>query len=201
MRKSLLFIFTTILGPQVLYAQLDKGTWLVGGSASFASNNRELRSSVQYQSADETQLTISPAVGYFLADKFAAGLATSFVWSKINYGDVFDPNGNLIAISRSYSNEKTFSVGPFARYYFLEKERTFNILAQASYQYSLYSFRPFTGSGYRFSAVAGPVVYFNSSVGMEFLIGYGSTKDDRGTGNVVLNKSILFNVGFQIQLQ
>lgn len=93
-------------------------------------------------------------------------------------------------------------MGPFIRYYFLKPENRANILVESSYQYQ---FRKdiSPGSDSKLSAnifmiSAGPVIYFNSSVGVEFTIGYSSQKYSGITGS---NNTIQTSIGLQVHLQ
>lgn len=130
----------------------------------------------------QTNLSISPSVGYFLKDKFAVGIRPSFT-----YG------GSTI---RSGNSETIFTVGPFVRYYFLKTDKVFNILTDGSYLYTYFGSSEVKQN--TISLAAGPVVYFNSSVGLEFLIGYASTKVANYSGR---NDEPKFSIGFQFNLE
>jgi hypothetical protein len=67
----------------------------------------------------------------------------------------------------------------------------------------LYWFTPTKGSINTFSASAGPVIYFNSSVGMEFLLGYYSRKEVIQQNGDIINhqKGFQIGIGFQIHLE
>jgi len=59
-------------------AQITKGNWLVGGDASFTSTKYASEATASYT---QTYFQISPKVGYFLFDKFAAGLKPSLSYT------------------------------------------------------------------------------------------------------------------------
>lgn len=126
-------------------------------------------------------------------DKFALGLKTNYTKYKEQLN------------SGSYSNENRLSLGPFARYYFLEKDKQYNILSDLSYQYGFYWFKPSSkGNSNTFDVAAGSAIYFNSSVGLEFLVGYYSTKETIriGENNTILKQNgMQVSIGFQIHLQ
>lgn len=167
-----------------LIAQLDKKTWLVGGAISYSHANYKngVYSSVQ----EQYEFNISPSIGYFFADKFAGGIITSFyevgsrapgttVWSK-------------------YSN---FNFGPFAKYYFLKKEKLINIIAQSYFQFGAEG----STSGLNKTTLAfsaGPVLYFNSSVGLELLISHLTYKYKNVSAS---DNKIQFSLGLQVHLQ
>jgi hypothetical protein len=176
-------------------AQLNKGTWLVGGSGSFKSSATESYGTGYSQTSDRLEIAISPNVGYFVMDKLALGLKTSFTKHK----EEVDGPGGL------YTNTNRFYVGPFARYYFLEKEKQFNLLADIGYQYVRVNFKPIIKVDItNFNAAVGPVIYFNTTVGLEFLVGYYSTKETRKqSGGDYTNKQsgLQMSIGFQIHLE
>lgn len=139
------------------------------------------------------RLGISPSVGYFLADKFAVGLRPSYTKTK---SQIDSPGGGN-------TNENRLDVGPFARYYFLAEEKQFNVLADVSYQYGFYWFMPTKGNRNTFSASAGTVVFFNSSVGLELLIGYYTQKETINDAFKTINeqKGLQMTIGFQFHLE
>lgn len=162
-------------------AQVTKGNWLVGGNAVFSTLKSASTSAVQFK---QTNIQLSPVVGYFLKDKFAVGLKPSYTYGS-----------NIVANTNSI-----IRIGPFARYYLLSTERTFNLISEVSHAYGSISGKGQT-EGQRFntfSLSAGPVIYFNSSVGLEFLIAYSNTKVVNFTGH---NNELNFGIGFQFHLE
>jgi len=200
MKRIILFITTSFLISFSSYAQLDKKTWLVGGSGNFYSYNQEYF----YQNtgfppntgtAKYTDIDVSVAVGYFVINKLALGLTPTFSSSKGSTSGGATPNGNQLAI------------GPFARYYFLGRDKPFNILSEVSYQIGVNnSAAPPKSKGEfnRFSIMGGSEIFFNSIVGMELLIGYKSTTisiDNSPYTFSNINKGLQMSVGFQIHLE
>ncbi|TAF44846.1 MAG: hypothetical protein EAZ51_07820 [Sphingobacteriales bacterium] len=85
----LLFVFMTIILP--IYAQLEKKTWLLGGSGSFGSSVSTLTyynplppstTDRPYQKSNVFNLNLTPSFGYFLFDKFALGLKSTIMFTK-----------------------------------------------------------------------------------------------------------------------
>lgn len=177
MKLTLIIALVIILPFTKSYSQITKGNWMVGGSGSFSSTSYNTR---QNFGLSEFTLQISPNVGYFFADKFTAGIKTDFLIDNVKDGFHFT---NIV-------------FGPFARYYFLPTENKINILTEASYEYGSYS-TPSSKLGI-LSFHAGPVVYFNSSVGMEFTLGYTSIKYSTYSGS---DNTIQLGIGFQIHLK
>ena len=131
---------------------ITENNWLLGGSTSFSSLKSSSTASTQFK---QTSFQISPLVGYFVKDKFAIGLRPSLM-----YGSNTVANSNTIV-----------KVGPFIRYYFLKTENIFNLFAESRYEYGSNTGKG-QGAGQRlntFSFSGGPVLYFNTSVGLEFI--------------------------------
>jgi len=191
MKHSLFIILTTLTFQS--FGQLANGNWLVGGTGNFLSSKNTYTSPTFSSSSDRVDIKISPNIGYFIIDKFAAGLRSSYTKSK---GVVNGPGG-------LNTNENRFEIGPFVRYYFLDAQKSYNVLTDLSYQHGFYWFTPTKGNINTFSASAGSVIYFNSSVGLEFLLGYYSRKEViRQNGDIInQQKGFQVGIGFQIHLE
>ncbi len=179
--KRLLPVFIIFIFSLTANSQIAKNSWLVSGNVSFATQKNSSAASVQYK---QTDIQISPTIGYFLADNFAAGVRPSFTYGK----------NNLVADAKP---QTIFSIGPFARYYFLKNESPFNLLAEAAYAYGSSKLAS-NSQQHSFSFAAGPVLYFNTSVGLEFLMGYSTAKVVNFSGR---NTALRFGIGFQIHLE
>ncbi|MBS1736191.1 MAG: hypothetical protein JSS98_06225 [Bacteroidetes bacterium] len=194
--KQLLLISTLVAFSISANGQLDKNYWLVGGTGSFFSYNDDFTTTGQPTvSGKLTDINLSANVGYFFFDKFAVGVR---------------PGINSIrsrGLNSAGAGTKNVAIyfGPFVRYYFLNTEKPFNILFDGTYQIGSHS--NFEGKGVfrNASVMAGPELFFNSSVGMEVLIGYMYQKksiDDTQSGFYFNNIKKGFNIsaGFQIHL-
>jgi hypothetical protein len=148
-----LLTFTTSFG------QISKDSWLIGGNFTFASEKSQGNNVVSYTS---TVFQISINGGYFFFDKLAGGIKTGFQHSKIKVGG---PNEGT-----------TLEIGPFVRYYFLHPEKQINIFAEAAYEHIAFLYPNSENTRQnRFSFLAGPVVFVNPAIGLEFTIGYSSS--------------------------
>ncbi len=145
-------------------SQLSKGTWLIGGSGNLNSFNEVYTlPNTASGTAKYTSLEFSASVGYFVQSKLSAGIRTSFSSLK------GESSGGGAA------NWYRLAAGPYVRYYFLDEDKQFNLLGDLSYQVGTNKENggvPARGKFNTFSAMAGIEVFFNSSVGLEFLIGY-----------------------------
>jgi hypothetical protein len=175
------------------YSQITNGNWMAGGSASFAYTNNNSEAYLNYKSI---MLSLTPKVGYFFIDRFAAGISATIS----NYKTIYPKDNNNTS---SYGGRTTtYNFGPFGRYYLLNTENIYNIFIEGSYQHQIRRDRTLNVSSNQaannFSISAGPVIYFNSSVGIEFIVGYSSLKLEGFKGR---NNSLLTGIGFQIHLE
>ncbi len=171
-------IIAVLLFSSLANAQITKGNWMVGGNAFFDNTTSKDNGGNEYPST--TQIIIAPNIGYFIYDKFSTGLGTRLYYAKTK--------GNS-------SSNSGFGIGPFVRYYFLKPEKTINVLIEANYSYNKDFNQSDFNTSYGFKA--GPVIYFNSSVGLELLAKYEHTySSDSYTSN-----SFQIGLGFQIHLE
>ena len=181
LQKIFLLIIASFFLIKNSNSQITKGNWLVGGSAIYSSINYSSTSSARYKQID---FQISPIIGYFLKDNFAIGIKPS-----VTYG------------SNGFNNSSTIiAVGPFVRYYFLKPENIFNLFMEGNYAYGNIKAKN-QGPGQKlstFSFAAGPVFYFNSTVGLEFIISYTNSVVKGFSGH---NSRVMFGIGFQIHLE
>ena len=193
--KKFFFLFSSAIFFFSAQAQLTKDNWLAGGTGNFLSSKNTFSSPAYSSSSDRIDIKISSNIGYFIADKFALGVRPSF--SK--YKEQVNGAGGLT------SNVSRFEFGPFVRYYFLQADKQYNILTDVSYQYGIYYSKPTKGNINTFSASAGTVVFFNSTVGLEFLAGYYSRKEvmplTTSGENVSNQKGFQIGIGFQVHLE
>ena len=160
-------------------AQITKGNFMVGGNASlsFISSN----------SSKTTILNVSPNVGYFLFDKFSFGTLLNYSNSKTKDG----LGGSIIY--------KNINIGPFVRYYILNKEKDYNVFYESSYNLSLLKENKNTEFGNKL----GTVIFLNSSVGFEFSLKYSLNKFKYPNEILPDSKSnnFIFGLGLQIHLE
>lgn len=102
MRNLFVISVATLLLSLTGFAQVNKGKWLIGGGLeSFSRTNTMTNPGVENKSS---QVSVSPRVGYFFADRWAAGIAPSYTYNK--YKD-----------SLQTSKGNGYSIGVFVRYY------------------------------------------------------------------------------------
>jgi len=197
--KPILFITIALLVTTSSYAQLDQHTWLVGGTGSFYSYTDNYSSQQLTQTGKWTNIDLSASIGYFPLDKLCAGIRPLFSSTK---GSNTASNGSI-----GTSNGYFLSAGPFARYYFLNSEKQFNLLADVCYQVGMNKYIDALhrkGKYNIFSAMGGIEAFFNSSAGIEILLGYSKKTisiNDNTAGAFNNTKSgFQMSVGFQLHL-
>src|ERR1041385_2111247 len=118
MKRSAAFILLGVLYAGIIHAQVERGRYLIGGSADISSSYQGKNSGFN--------LSLSPSFGVFVVKGFAIGARYSFGLSS----------------SRTYDNTKkeyvsttTFSsgIGPLVRYYFGKKPLKGIVSANVNY--------------------------------------------------------------------
>lgn len=206
MKTLYLIIATFLLVTANSYGQLDQNTWLVGGTGSFDTYKSNLTFVTQATAdANEIQykykeVELNPKVGYFILDKLVAGVSFSYISEKSESTTITGSFGG------GSTKSNRFLIGPFARYYLLKKELSYNFLVEANYQFGSVNQSDLSedkGKLSRISFFVGPEIFFNSSVGMELLLGYKTlTQEMDNPLNVSISRAgWQIAVGFQIHLE
>ena len=174
---------------------------MVGGNGLFNSIIYRNESGIQIQRI--TNIQLSPNIGYFFVDKFAGGLKLSIATSR----------NKVISDGAEYNLLKyaAYGFGPFFRYYFLNSNKPFNLLIDGNYLRNIERLGGVSSTGNTpfpvpitkytkntFSIAAGPVIYFNTSVGLEFLIGYTTSKYVQNSSST---NTIQVGLGLQVHLE
>lgn len=158
------------------HAQLEQGTWLVGGSGSFSKIQNDNNST-------GTAIHLNPRIGYFISDKLVTGIQTMYSYQTNRFA------GNGL-------NDNFLIIGPYIRYYILNNEHVLNLLTELGYNYGKYNTDGiYTITGTKnsyFSLACGPTIFLNSAVGIESTVVY--------IFNSLKNYGIQFNIGVGIYL-
>lgn len=123
--RFLLFLAVLLCSPHVIWAQMDKGDLLFGGSFLFSSQEIEISVSTPgFVPLAGSQTTISgqPRVGYFITDDVAAGVFGILSKDETSFTDYFATGPNSREDFRRLSS--TYIFGAFSRFYLpLEGDR------------------------------------------------------------------------------
>ncbi len=183
MKTLTLFFLIVFVTTLTTNAQITEGNWMVGGTGNFYNSKAESSTST----SEGFGFNIFSNVGYFPIDKFVIGLTPSFGYSKTK-GNSNSSNG--------------FGIGAFTRYYFFESDKRINLLTHLQYGFTNnYTGGEKTSTNKNFILKAGPVIYFNSSVGLELTLNYENTKSESGFGYDTKFNTLSLGLGFQIHLE
>lgn len=118
--KTLLLVFA----PSLLFAQISRNQWLIGGgfSARFQQNSNS-----SYKQKD---IFGYEDVGYFALNRLAVGLRGTQLYKE--YFTYIDIYYNPMPVS---TKEFSFTGGPFVRYYFFPATSRFNLYSEFYYGY------------------------------------------------------------------
>jgi hypothetical protein len=193
--KSTLTILSFLFLSFSAKSQLTKGNWLVGGNGSLYSYNESYTAPNVTFTGKYASIDLSASVGYFFLDKLSAGLRPYLSTFKGESSGGATPN------------DFKFAVGPFVRYYFLKEEHQFNILTDVSYQIGVNQGKGGDNPKGKFnvlSAMVGTELFFNSSVGLELLLGYRNqiaTFDNSPSAYTSNRKGFQTSIGFQFHFE
>lgn len=180
MKKTIGTTIFAFLISITVNSQITKSNWMVGGSGSYTQTKID----TEVGGAKYYDLTIRPNVGYFVEDNFAVGSALNFY----RYQNLKDDNYSM-----------NYGVGIFTRYYFLKPEKIFNIFTQVYFDKLFFETNGGSvakGNGHDYGVKVGQVIFFNSSVGLEFSIDYEKRKFENNDSDI-----IKFGLGFQVHLE
>lgn len=173
--KKVLFAALMLVSAQGVFAQINKGQWLVGGNIAFESQ--------KHGDAKATAFNISPNAGYFFINNFAGGLRASF--SSVKPKNVDATTDLLIA--------------PFVRYYFLPAAEKVNVFADAAYGFGSQKSGGESDGQNEFAITAGPAVFLSPNTALELGLYYKSAGGDAYGKDDRYNR-FGFNIGFQVHL-
>jgi hypothetical protein len=176
--KKFFIAASLILSSHFIFAQVNKGQWLVGGNANFQSGKFGDSDAGKY-----TSFTFSPDAGYFFINNLAGGMRLSLQSTKFKSAE---------------NATSSFLFAPFARYYFLPATNKVNVFGDASYGFG--SMKDGNSESFNQYAIsAGPAVFLSPNTALEFTLQYASAGGDAYGGNDRMN-TFGVNVGFQVHL-
>ncbi|MBZ9651543.1 outer membrane beta-barrel protein [Psychroflexus montanilacus] len=173
------FFFSILLLSLSLSAQINKGNWLVGGSATFAYSESKPNDISDSRSFN---INLSPRVGYFFWDRLAFGLRANFTRSRT------ERETNTNRFNRYFT-------APFARYYILESDKILNPFVESSYGFDAIN----SDNSREFTLSGGLAVFVNKNISYEASLNYINTinpSNERNKGS----QTVLLGIGIQIHL-
>jgi hypothetical protein len=175
--KKVLFAAFLLVSSNAIFAQINQGQWLAGGTIGF---NSEKQGDVK-----ATMFNISPDAGYFFINNFAGGLRLDYTSTKVKGAD---------------DASSFFSVAPFVRYYFLPAAQKVNVFADAAYGFGKGGYDKKQSLNY-YSIMAGPAVFLTPNTALELDLYYRSNGGDyfeNAAGDK--DNHFGFKIGFQVHL-
>lgn len=190
MKKVLLLACVFILiSTSAIYAQPEKGDWMVG--ASLVNANGYINSTVPHQFS----FNLNPSAGYFLSNRVAIGTGLN-----LGYG-VFGSRNYFLNVGLS----------PFARYYFVPKEgmqaKKLFLFGELSTQVGVTNYVDKVGninttnSGFNAGVGAGLGYLIAPNVSIEGLLKINHYSSFQGVSNQPFGLQPSLGIGFQIYLR
>lgn len=184
MKKVLIASFL-LVSSNAIFAQVNKGNILAGGSADFSHTSQG-----DYK---VTNISIAPDLGYFFIDQFAGGLRAEFGYMK---------SKNKAVTPATTGSETQFTIAPFLRYYFMPSGQPLNIFADASYGFGSDKVKGGKSESINYYQIkAGPAFFLTPNTALEVAAYYKSRGGDfyeNGAGDRI--NTFGLSVGFQIHL-
>jgi hypothetical protein len=116
MKKILIPILWIGLYLNPIHAQIQKGSWLVGGSGTLYQS-RFLDRAMQFNSSFRSEiLYLSPELGYFVTNRWLVGMRLGISLSKTSFT-------TLAGQVQQQINYESYSFEPFTRIYFNPQHR------------------------------------------------------------------------------
>ncbi len=203
MKAFLTLIFVTVLAQPVI-SQVDKGSFLVGGSLGFNSSktkyNYYSNPPLQAPEFKETSINITPNASYFVLKGLALGITPSYSYT-------YETESGSVSPLKTH----IFSIGPMVRYYYMLDK--WAIFSHLSYNFGWetlkgFTFNQFTGTNQyatqksttgNFKGGIGATYFLNNKVGIEGLVFYQQNNVSQ-PGLDSNSPSINFNIGLQVFL-
>lgn len=116
MKKRILAVLPMLLLLSVTtFAQLEKGTILLGGGVGFGSSNSFSENTGIYSESKANSFSFSPDAGFFFHDNWVLGISLPFSWSKSTSTSAA---ASGVADFSTESKNSSWGVAPFVRRYF-----------------------------------------------------------------------------------
>lgn len=229
MKKGMILL-ATCLSPLLAFSQLEKGTKLFGvgfGSVSYNNSNSKTTYSntptIYKSTGTSISISVNPSVAWFVVDQLAIGGAISLSFYNSSGKS---SNTSSTTTSDNSSNQPSFYIGPYLRYYFNGGKQG-RVFLQPAGQFGIYGGKSksstSTGSSSETTTIPkgdwnaglslGYEYFINQHIGLYGAIGpnYGKSKTtydykpSTGTGYSYTSEYARFyipiNVGLQVHIK
>lgn len=178
-----------------VYAQTEKGSWVVSGKTSLGFTSTKTHYDTNTQNTDLTKVSsfsIAPSAGYFVINNLAVGIELSFLSTK-TVGYLTDPDYKAI--------KTNMGVMPTATYYFTTGS-SFRPYLSAGAGYSSTTSKYGSSSrlktnGYIFGGKAGFIYFLNPTAALDLGIGYNKIQE-KTSNTTHTDTTFGANVGFSL---
>lgn len=173
MKRFFLALCVWALAAGAAQAQLEKGTWVMGGTVSTGSN--------KFGDLKTKFTNLTPSVAIMFGSGFSGGINVEY--SRVKFGEEDPVNESLI--------------GPFLRYYLIPAGKPVNVFFNVGYGWGRIAATESEGQiGKRgYNLAAGPAIFLNKHSALEIALDYSSIKakdlDDR-------SNTFGIKIGFQV---
>lgn len=168
--KNIFLIACVFLSVQ-LFAQTEKGDFLVGGSLGFQTTS------------GNSNIIIAPNLGYFIKNNFAVGA-----------------NLSILSVKQNIQKITEFELGPFARYYIGHNNlRPFTMLKISYLTKTVKNTDDGIKSsvnGFGYTLGVGAAAFFSPDVAFEGFFGYNFSQFETAESN----RGFGLNLGFQVYI-
>ena len=180
--KKVLFAAFLLVSSNAIFAQVNQGQWLAGGSVGLNFEKQGDRK--------VTEISLAPDAGYFVINQLAVGLRPEFGYTKTK-----DKDGT----GTSDITRTAYSLAPFVRYYFMPSGEKVNIFGDASYGFGSSKIKGLSAVSFNYYQIkAGPAVFLTPNTALEIAVYYRSFGGDAFP--VDRNNNFGLSAGFQIHL-
>ncbi|MBN7810026.1 outer membrane beta-barrel protein [Algoriphagus sp. H41] len=116
MKKRFLAVLPMmLLLSYTAFAQLEKGTILLGGGVGFGSSSSSSEAGAFYAEMKNSNFNFSPDAGFFFKDNWVIGISLPLTWSTVTSRSLSSPGATELS---SESKNSSWGVAPFVRGYF-----------------------------------------------------------------------------------
>lgn len=195
MKKSIVTLIVMFIGGAVAHAQIEAGTWLLGGSMSLeGSSDKTKYDGTTTINSRTTSFTLTPQAGYFIVDPLAVGLG-------------LDLNTSITRDENDEDDKDTFSsaaLAPFVRYYlpqkfFFQGSFSFGSATNKDENNGSSTTTKYSTSGWSISA--GYPFFLNNTIAIEGQLGYGSNGYKvKDSDTKYIDQGLFLRFGFQVYL-
>jgi hypothetical protein len=141
MKKSIV-ILLVVLSNNLLFSQISKSKWLIGGSVSTDNNTFKINTNVLLSSkSSSSNFNLTPEINYVISNKFMLGGGIAYSCMKSDFATIQPPQSSATSTTNSSTNE-AISVFLQAKYYVnISKNIFWNLNLKTGYGGVNYSYK------------------------------------------------------------